>query len=246
MPSFNSQISSEVEIDYRDEVVRLKSFSEWKSSLVSLGDLAFNGFYSSNDSDYANCMSCGIELGCWEISDVVEEEHRKFSPECAIVKGDIKVINFPIDASAWKKARISNRQLYLRRALVSSKRATLLHPDYWHCDTPERRMISFCDWPATNKLQEYRHTPEEMCQAGFVYTGHSRIIKCVSCLGEILDLSECDDLNELHAKLYPECKLLITRLGLDFINKVLNEHDEPPIKYIRNNISSTVAPEKSI
>lgn len=237
MSSSQSLCDFKKKTDYRDETVRLESFCEWKSSLVSLNDLAFNGFYSSNDFDFATCMSCGIELGWWELGDIIENEHRTFSPECSIVKGDVTVVNVPIDAVAWRKSRITNRQLYLRRSLVSSKQKTLLHPDYWHCDTPERRLTSFCDWPEANRQQDKFHSPKKMCDAGFVYTGNSSIIKCVSCLGEICDLTASDNLDEIHAKLYPECKLLLARFGLDFINKILNDHIEPPIKYLRNNVS---------
>lgn len=227
----------ETKPDFRDEVARLLTFkTNWRCSLVSVADLAFNGFYSSDNADYAKCYMCGIELGGWELCDKVEDEHREHSPNCLIVTGDPQVINFPIDAKAWIRSRVENRQIYLRRQLVTSKREKIIHSDFQHFSTAQRRLATFNLWPE----QHLSPTPKELSDGCFIYSGFSNIIKCVSCLGEISDLSYNADVSEIHAKLYPECPFVADRFGFDFINRVLNKSNEPPIKYLRNNLGEKV------
>lgn len=238
MPKVTAYKLSKKNKKFLYEAERIKSFESWQCSLISVADLAFNGFFASGDADYATCISCGIQLGNWEICDNIEDEHRNFSPNCDIVKGRFNVKNFPIDALAWKRSRINKRQLFLRKNLVSSKHTTLIHRSCLQHMTAESRLKTFRErnWPLPIDDQMY-YTPEELSCAGFIYMGYSNVIKCVSCLGELFDLKKSENINEMHAQLYPECKLIIDRFGFSFVNEVLNRSIEPPIKYLRNNVN---------
>lgn len=82
-----------------DEKARLDTFKDWISKFVTKEDLALNGFYYTNESDKVRCFVCSLELS--ECGDTVIDEHRRFSPNCKIVRGD-HTINVPINEEAWR------------------------------------------------------------------------------------------------------------------------------------------------
>ena len=45
------------------------------------------GFYYTNRGDVVRCAFCGVEVGMWDEDDCPLNEHRRFSPSCAFIKG---------------------------------------------------------------------------------------------------------------------------------------------------------------
>ena len=70
--------------------VRLKTFEKWNSKIVSPEDLAKCGFFNLNYRDFVSCSFCNLILGQWKIGDTPIGEHKKYKPNCPMVKEIIK------------------------------------------------------------------------------------------------------------------------------------------------------------
>lgn len=62
---------------------RLLSFKTWKLSSPTAIDLSKSGFFYTNSFDTVICFCCKLHLGHWKSTDIVQQEHLKFSPDCA-------------------------------------------------------------------------------------------------------------------------------------------------------------------
>lgn len=71
-------------VDWSDFETRLKSFVAWPLNHISPVDLAKSGFYYYGLGDTVRCYCCKILINKWVYGDVVEDEHRKFSPDCGM------------------------------------------------------------------------------------------------------------------------------------------------------------------
>jgi Inhibitor of Apoptosis domain/Rap/ran-GAP/WW domain len=78
-----------------DSVTRRKSSFDtfrWPLSNPSGSVMAEAGFFmlppKGSRGDRAQCWQCGLTLSLWAEGDVPMDEHRKFRPNCAVVKGD--------------------------------------------------------------------------------------------------------------------------------------------------------------
>lgn len=65
---------------------RLRTFDNWPVTYINKHDLARAGFFYLNNSDQVKCCECGGIIGQWEEGDIPFIEHRKFFPNCAIVR----------------------------------------------------------------------------------------------------------------------------------------------------------------
>lgn len=65
---------------------RISTFSSWPLDFISPEQLATAGFYYLNIADQVKCAFCGGIIGQWEIDDQPLLEHRKFFPDCPIVR----------------------------------------------------------------------------------------------------------------------------------------------------------------
>lgn len=65
---------------------RINTFNGWPLEFISPELLASAGFYYLNIADQVKCAFCGGIIGQWEANDVPLLEHRKFFPDCPIVR----------------------------------------------------------------------------------------------------------------------------------------------------------------
>lgn len=65
---------------------RLSTYSEWPLDFITPEQLAQAGFYYLNIADQVKCAFCGGIIGQWERNDQPLQEHRKFFPDCPIVR----------------------------------------------------------------------------------------------------------------------------------------------------------------
>ena len=57
----------------------------WKHPTLSAEVMAEAGFYFFHEPDAIKCYACGIKLKNWDINDLPDEEHEKWSPSCPLV-----------------------------------------------------------------------------------------------------------------------------------------------------------------
>lgn len=67
---------------------RLRTYSNWPLNFIAPESLAQAGFYYLNVADQVKCAFCGGIIGQWETNDQPLQEHRKFFPDCPIVRQD--------------------------------------------------------------------------------------------------------------------------------------------------------------
>jgi Inhibitor of Apoptosis domain len=65
---------------------RLQTYSNWPINYITPEQLAQAGFYYLNVADQVKCAFCGGIIGQWELNDSPLNEHRKFFPDCPIVR----------------------------------------------------------------------------------------------------------------------------------------------------------------
>lgn len=65
---------------------RLLTFHDWPLKDVDPLKLANNGFYYLKKFDIVRCFHCNIELGSFRSTDVISEEHLKYSKDCGFAK----------------------------------------------------------------------------------------------------------------------------------------------------------------
>ena len=91
---------------YWFEKFRIESFKYWPVPYVDVRELARNGFYyyriNNNvqcvlcKPDMVKCAFCNVIIGNWEADDSVQGEHKKFSPNCPMVKQKAITNNVPL------------------------------------------------------------------------------------------------------------------------------------------------------
>lgn len=65
---------------------RLSTYTNWPIDFISPTQLAEAGFYYLDIADQVKCAFCGGIIGHWEVNDQPLQEHRKFFPDCVIVR----------------------------------------------------------------------------------------------------------------------------------------------------------------
>jgi hypothetical protein len=87
IPLSRSILSSTLpETDLKVHENRLRTFSNWPLEFITPQQLASAGFFYLNIADQVKCAYCGGIIGQWEINDQPLTEHRKFFPDCPIVR----------------------------------------------------------------------------------------------------------------------------------------------------------------
>lgn len=71
------------------ESQRLESFKYWPIPFISINDLVKNGFYYTGLGDLVCCNYCQITLAQWKVGDVIENDHKKYSPRCPWFIGNV-------------------------------------------------------------------------------------------------------------------------------------------------------------
>ena len=82
-----SMTETERRRELRREKMRLETFSTWPASApVSKEVIAKAGFYFIGPGDRVRCAFCFNVLRMWEEGDIPEEEHRRYFPNCPLLK----------------------------------------------------------------------------------------------------------------------------------------------------------------
>lgn len=95
-PRFHTGASRvELLLKLKREVVRFRTFQNWKSTAITPNILAKAGFFYFNDADKVQCAFCLGIVGAWEATDDAFVEHKKHFPRCPFILG-LPVGNSPI------------------------------------------------------------------------------------------------------------------------------------------------------
>jgi hypothetical protein len=85
---------AEILLKLKKEVVRFRTFQNWKSTAITPNILAKAGFFYFNDADKVQCAFCLGIVGGWEPTDDAFAEHKKHFPRCPFILG-LPVGNLP-------------------------------------------------------------------------------------------------------------------------------------------------------
>ncbi|RXG56827.1 E3 ubiquitin-protein ligase XIAP [Armadillidium vulgare] len=194
-------------------------------------------FYSRNE-DRCTCVFCWEIYDGWKEGCSVKEKHYKKSPDCfkfvmkhkadEFWKGPKKFYRDPYGRDTCgggfkadkfidncKKDRIIIIKIY------NNSQKSNVHLDdfenagiYRHSDVqayPEYankndRLKTFDKWPENVLTHQ---SPEDLAEAGFLYTGIADFVVCFSC-GQMIGIFEKDDIAWIeHAKFSPYCRYLL-------------------------------------
>ncbi|GAB0098210.1 Death-associated inhibitor of apoptosis 1 [Sergentomyia squamirostris] len=237
-------IMSTIEDLHREEN-RLLTFENWTVAFIDKQKLAMLGFYFLGYQDVVKCAFCRVEIGRWEPADDVFTEHYRWSTNCPLLRRR-PTSNVPLDAEALNRALPSvsydtcgpcgvtappHRPPTFSEASHQSistdnftTAALFYHNPPRRCDYAEleieaNRLATFREWPRNLKMK-----PEELCDAGFFYTGIGDRVQCFSCGGGLKDWEDNDCAWEQHALWYDNCEYLKLIKGQKYIEAVKAKH----------------------
>lgn len=128
---------------------RLRTFenSGWPLSWLRPQELALAGFFYFNIGDQVKCAFCGGIIGQWEQNDLPMHEHRKFFPDCPVIRA--------------RELQEAQGDTIDEDNGIQSVR-TPKSPEF---STLDSRMRSYLTWDGTIQ------NPSILSQAGFYYLG---------------------------------------------------------------------------
>lgn len=189
-----SSTSSAVVDDWKNEEVRLRSFSKWPVSFVSPISLAKAGFYFFNLEDRVRCAWCQGVVGQWEEGDDPFVVHQRFFPACPRA-----VLGPNIDIPAGE--RISELGIQTTRPPRMPKYSSL-----------DARLRTFAQWPVP-EIQR----GDVLAQAGFYYQGNQDQVRCFQCDGGLKCWLADDDPWCEHARWFPKCQFVQLMKGFSYL-----------------------------
>ncbi|KAL3279746.1 hypothetical protein HHI36_017254 [Cryptolaemus montrouzieri] len=210
IPQVVSLPSSSVNLNYKDESVRLTSFRNWPiPHIVTPESLASAGFYYYDSGDNTKCAYCNGIMTSWLPEDDPDKEHKRHFPNCPYVISTISprlLDRLPRDNSLTNVDLVANENL---DALGVNAHKIPKKPS---CATLESRLRTFNTWPS-----ELIQTPEDLAQAGFYYEGIGDQVRCFHCDGGLRHWDPEDDPWTEHARWFPLCSFVKIVKGQDFI-----------------------------
>lgn len=127
---------------------RIKTFENcWPLSWLRPHDLASAGFFYFNIGDQVKCAFCGGIIGQWEVNDLPLDEHRKFFPDCPVIRA--------------RELQEAQAEVIDEDNGIQSVR-TAKSPEF---STLDSRMRSYASWHGTTQ------DPTILSQAGFYFLG---------------------------------------------------------------------------
>ncbi|XP_052898332.1 death-associated inhibitor of apoptosis 1-like [Anopheles moucheti] len=233
-----SSSRSEPERSLNKEADRLETFNyclPTHSPFVynSKQELARWGFYYVAHPDVVKCYFCNIELANWEPSDVVTQEHRKWSLYCPLMTKR-PTNNVPLDenfldlledivADVTGTTDETAATFSIPQSIapepepiinVQDDSVPIYNPKHPEYKIEAQRLLSFKEWPKSMK-----QTPAQMVDAGFFYTGKGDIVKCFCCDGTLKDWLSDDDPWVEHATYYSGCFYVQLIKSAEFIRQ---------------------------
>lgn len=210
----------------QDEEQRLKTFTNWPLTFISKNSLAEDGFYYTGKADIVRCAFCQLEVGYWETGDVPNAEHKRWNPNCPLVKGAIRNNGQNSQSSSSQISmddcgfNIEHGQRVPEVGLPSllstlgiESGSNISYPKYAVLD---KRVESFKDWPISMKQK-----PKDLASAGFFYTGSGDQTICFHCGIGLKDWQESDEPWEEHAMWSSKCLFLRLQKGNEYISQVV-------------------------
>ncbi|CAO1419708.1 unnamed protein product [Diamesa hyperborea] len=194
-PEFNS--ITRLQIDLKNEQNRLATFrNRWPLSFISPNLLAKAGFYYLNVDDQVKCAYCGGIIGQWEMGDDPLNEHKKFFPDCPIVRQNIQ----------------DDEDIGIQT--VKAPKA----PEFSTLESRQRSFLHECWNPAVQD-------PTILSQAGFYYLGLEDEVRCFYCNGGLRNWLESDDPWYEHTRWFPKCPYVELVKGSNYIKNVLQRSE---------------------
>ncbi|XP_040197475.1 baculoviral IAP repeat-containing protein 1b-like isoform X2 [Rana temporaria] len=186
----------------RSETKRLKSFFSLYDPLSPWcpKEMASAGFFCTELESSIQCFCCGLVLCKPSITYTPIERHRHFNPNCEFVKGGDtgNILKYEVHPRPVKSAQ--------KNCEESMK-------------GEQARLQSFSCWPPYALID-----PSALVQAGFFFTGSRDTVQCFSCGGCIGIWEKDDDPWREHAKWFPECTFLKSKISPEDIQQyVQNE-----------------------
>ncbi|KMQ83398.1 inhibitor of apoptosis [Lasius niger] len=171
--------------------------------------LAQSGMYYTGVEDKCKCHFCGVEISRWEILDCPIDEHKRFSPNCSLLRRR-HTDNVPLDNESL------NRTLPpISYDVCGSMAPHTFYPSYSEYAIVSKRLRTYGDWPKYTKQK-----PIELSAAGFFYTGVGDHVKCFSCRGTLKDWNDTDQPWEKHALWLNNCNFVKVMKGEVYIESI--------------------------
>ena len=179
------------------ESERLSTFINWSVPCLDPKDLAAAGFFSLRDEDAVACNFCHLFARYWMLGETPRGRHETCNPSCPFLRGE-SAGNIPLShcrildklpvpgqlpplsgyftRPSHEPRRYHNRHPSTATGIVDASGeavdvSALGLPRFFgitskQYESEETRLISFTNWPTGVK-----QSPEEMAEAGFVYSG---------------------------------------------------------------------------
>ncbi|CAH2296956.1 baculoviral IAP repeat-containing 1 [Pelobates cultripes] len=172
----------------RSEVRRLQSFFSYRHlSTWCPKKMARAGLYFTGEEHSIQCFCCGLIICTTSMRTFPYEKHIKYNPSCAFIQGK--------DTGNIPKYEVRVQQPEINQI------------DIQNLMTEESRLLSFACWPFYSRIR-----PADLARAGFVFTGRRDSVQCFSCGGCLCHWEENDDPWREHAKWFPWCNFLQSKL----------------------------------
>lgn len=194
----------------------------WPHAFLNTRILAKIGFYYIGPSDQVQCFFCKVKVSHWEPEDNEVSEHRRWSPNCPLLKrretsnipcepiSELDSLLPPMSYDICGPCGIDIRPgSYAETYNNDETSLSLKHPDFPVYAVEYKRLKSFEKWPTTLK-----QTPEALSDAGFFYSQERDRVICFYCGGSLSDWDENDDPWEQHAKWFSKCRYVQIRVGI--------------------------------
>ena len=128
----------------RDERVRLSTFDEgWtlttSCSRVNQRELAANGLFYTGRADRVQCAFCRGILHRWNTDDIPADEHRRYFPECPLIRRPLEVGNIPIVERMDISTSTSDSHSHSSSKVAQPPKTTLYKPER----STESKIVSF-------------------------------------------------------------------------------------------------------
>lgn len=223
---------------------REETFKYWPVGYISPSELAGEGLFYSRNEDRCSCVYCWEVYDGWKKGCSVKEKHYEKSPDCFKIvmkhkaedfwKGPNKFYRDPygIDKCGHEVAEKFINNCKKDRVIIDESRKNSVHLDdfenagiFPHHDVQvfpkyadkNDRLRTFHEWPKNVMTHQ---SPEDLAEAGFLYTGIGDFVACFSC-GQIIGIFENDDIAWIeHAKFSPYCRYLLYKKNPRFVKRV--------------------------
>jgi len=205
----------DVEIDYRHESARLRSFKNWPVSYIRPETLAAAGFYFTGQGDTVKCFDCHTELCQWLKGDDPIMDHERLSPTCKYVNDTRSNVSTQESDNQRHSMALPGLDVCgIHDDAFGVFMSQMEKAKHIYYSSYANRLASFDSWD-----RRKRQTKEQLAQAGFFYTKNEDHTFCFYCGVDIYDWQPHEDPWEMHCYWMPECHYLLRIKGFDYPDK---------------------------